>query len=87
MAPYVIRYKQGKEIVVANALSKRYALLISLQTKFLGFEMLKDLYVNDIDFSQVWYACDKSAFNDYYRHESFLFKKDKVRASISFVHE
>jgi hypothetical protein len=36
--PYVIRYKQGKENVVADALSRRYALLSILDTNMLGFE-------------------------------------------------
>ncbi|RDX68177.1 Retrovirus-related Pol polyprotein from transposon 17.6, partial [Mucuna pruriens] len=35
-----------------NALSRRYVLLTSLQTKLLGFEIIKDLYVNDSDFHQ-----------------------------------
>lgn len=56
--PYVIKYKQGKENIMANALSTRYALLTSLQTNLIGFELLKGLYVNDYDFSQVWNACD-----------------------------
>lgn len=73
--------------MVADALSRRYTLFTSLQTKLLSFEMLKDLYPNDVDFSQVWNACDKSAFNDYYRHEGFLFKKDKLCIPICYVHE
>ena len=36
--PYVIRYKKGKENVVADALSRRYSLLSSLDCKLLGFE-------------------------------------------------
>lgn len=52
--PYVIKYLHGKENVVADALSRRYVLLTSLQTKLLCFELLKDLYANDSDFSQVW---------------------------------
>ena len=47
MFPYVIKYKNGKENIVADALSKRYALLTFLQTKLVGFELIKDLYVND----------------------------------------
>jgi hypothetical protein len=35
--PYVIRYKQGKEKVVADALSRRYAILSTLDAKLLGF--------------------------------------------------
>lgn len=51
--PYVIRYKQGKENVVADALSRRYALLSILDTKLLGFEYIKDLYAQDSDFGDV----------------------------------
>ena len=47
MFPYVIRYKQGKENVVADALSRRYALLSTLDVKLLGFEHIKELYAED----------------------------------------
>ena len=39
--PYVIKYKQGKENIVANALSRRYVLLTSLNARLLGFEYAK----------------------------------------------
>ncbi|XP_040942306.1 uncharacterized protein [Gossypium hirsutum] len=48
--PYVIKYKQGKENVVVDALSRRFALINHLDSKLLGFAYLKDLYVNDPDF-------------------------------------
>ena len=48
--------------------------------------MIKDLYANDFDFCQVWNACDKSAFSEYYRHEGFLFKKDKLCVPICSIH-
>ncbi|KAH9686183.1 Endonuclease [Citrus sinensis] len=51
--PYVIKYKQGKENVVADALSRRYALISTLNAKLLGFEYIKELYVNDPDFANV----------------------------------
>lgn len=85
--PYVIRCKHEKNNVVAYALSRRYVLLTSLQTKLLGFEMFKDSYANDANFSQIWNACDKSVFSDYYRHVDFLFEKEKLYVSICFVHE
>ncbi|RDX72869.1 hypothetical protein CR513_47597, partial [Mucuna pruriens] len=66
MFPYVIKYKKGKENTMVDALSRRYALLTSLQTKLLGFEIINDLYVNDSDFHHVWNYCIKHAFGDYY---------------------
>ncbi|KAL6340737.1 hypothetical protein AAG906_022237 [Vitis piasezkii] len=49
--PYVIKYKQGKENIVADALSRRYALVSTLNAKLLGFEYVKELYANDDDFA------------------------------------
>ena len=46
--PYVIKYKQGKENVVADALSRRYALISTLNAKLLGFEYIKELYVKEL---------------------------------------
>ena len=37
---YVIKYRQGKENVVVDALSRRYAWLTSMHTKLLGFELI-----------------------------------------------
>jgi hypothetical protein len=76
--PYVIRYKQGKENVVADALSRRYALLSMLDTKLLGFEYIKDLYAQDSDFGDVFDACEKVAFDKFYRHDGFLFRENKL---------
>jgi hypothetical protein len=76
--PYMIRYKQRKENVVADALSRMYALLSMLDTKLLGFEYIKDLYVQDSDFGDVFNACEKVAFGKFYRHDGFLFRETKL---------
>ena len=76
--PYVIRYKQGKENIVADALSRRYALLTSLSARMLGFEFIKELYANDTDFSTIYAACEKSTFNKFYQHDGFLFKENRL---------
>jgi hypothetical protein len=73
--PYVIRYKQGKENVVVNALSRRYALLSILDTKLLGFEYIKDLYARDSDFGDVFNACEKVAFGNSIGMMDFCFRK------------
>ena len=78
MFPYVIQYKQGKENVVADALSRRYVLISTLSTKLLGFEHLKELYMQDSDFGTVYNACGKSAFDKFYKHEGFLFRENKL---------
>lgn len=51
---YVIKYKQGKENVVADSL---------LST--LRFEFIKDLYVNDPSFANVFVACEKIDFDKF----------------------
>ncbi|XP_035539641.1 uncharacterized protein LOC118344015, partial [Juglans regia] len=76
--PYVIRYKQGKENIVADALFRRYVLLTSMSAKMLGFEYVKDMYADDADFSNVYVACDKAAFGKFYKHDGYLFKESKL---------
>ncbi|XP_027120499.2 uncharacterized protein [Coffea arabica] len=51
---FVIKYKTGKSNVVADALSRRYTLLTTLDAKLLGFEYLKDLYATDPDFGEIF---------------------------------
>ena len=60
--PYVIHYKQGKENVVADALSRRYALITTLSAKLWGFDQIKDMYAIDSDFENVFNACEHAAF-------------------------
>ena len=76
--PYVIKHKKGKGNVVADALSRRYALLAMLETKLFGLESLKDMYVHDVDFAEIFAACEKFSENGYYRHNGFLFKANKL---------
>ena len=52
--PFVIKYKSGKSNIVADALSRRYSLLTTLDAKLLGFELLKDMYVSDTDFGDTF---------------------------------
>jgi hypothetical protein len=76
--PYVIRYKQGKENVVADALSRRYALLSALDAKLLGFEYIKELYAEDHEFCEEYRACEKIASGKFFRLDGFLFRENKL---------
>lgn len=72
---YIIRYRQGKENVVTNALSRRYVFLTSLIAKLLGFEYVEDMYANDSDYSSIYESCDIGATDTFFRHDGYLFRK------------
>ena len=74
--PYVIKHKQGKENIVANALSRRDAVVSTLNAKLLGFEYVKEFYANDDDFASVYGACEKAAFGKFYRLNGYLFREN-----------
>jgi hypothetical protein len=85
--PYVIKYKQGKENIVADALSRRYALISTLNAKLLGFEYVEELYVNDDDFASVFVACEKAAFGKFYRIDGYLFRENRLCVPNSSMRE
>jgi len=85
--PYMIRYKQSKENIVVDTLSRGYALLSTLKAKLLGFEYVKELDVNDGDFANVFHAYENSAFEKFYRLPEYLFKENRLCVPISFIRE
>jgi len=76
--PYVVKHKSCKANVVVDALSRRHALLSMVETKILGFELFKKLYVDDHDFGEIYKNCEKGAFKDSFKHDAFLFKGTKL---------
>ncbi|KAL6346188.1 hypothetical protein AAG906_027932 [Vitis piasezkii] len=80
---YVIKYKQGKENIVVDALSRRYALVSTLNAKLLGFEYVKELYANVDDFASVYEACEKAAF----AHGGGLMGHFGVRRTLNVLYE
>jgi len=62
--PYVIKHKQGKANIVADALSRRHSLLSILETKFLSFDHIKELYPKNVDFSPILSECHQGAYDE-----------------------
>lgn len=72
------KYKEGKSNVVADALSRRYALLGVLNFRLLGFELIKEHYKGDVDFATLIEDCSKGAVGSYILQDGFLFKGNKL---------
>ena len=72
------KYKDGRSNVVADALSRRYALISILETRLLGFETLKDYYEEDVDFGDIFSKCTNGAFEKYTKQDGFLFKENRL---------
>jgi len=85
--PYIIKYKQGKKNIVADALSRRYVLLHTINTRLLGFEYVKELYDNDFDFVKIYNACGHSTFGKFYLMDGYLFKKNRLCVPASSLRE
>jgi hypothetical protein len=60
-----------------DALSQRYV-LNTLNTRLLGFKHVKEFYVDDDDFGQMYRQCEHLAFDKYFRHVEFLVKDKRL---------
>nr|XP_027127769.1 uncharacterized protein LOC113743895 [Coffea arabica] len=76
--PFVIRYKPGKSNIVADALSRRYTLITTLDAKLLGFELIKEAYPDDSDFGKEYSNFPKCSREGYSMSPGFLYFKDKL---------
>ena len=81
--PYVVKYKKGKDNLVADALSRRNVLLNQLEVKVPGLEGLKDLYHTDQEFSEPYAKCTTGkGWERYHIHDGFLFRANKMCAKL-----
>ena len=68
---FTIKHKAGVHNVVADALSRRHALVTSMQVQVVGFDVLKELYEEDADFGEIWKVCTDKPFKEFVRMDGF----------------
>jgi len=63
---------------MVDALSRRNSLLSILETKFLIFDHIKELYPKDVDFSPILSECHQGAYKDFYLLNDYLFEGKRL---------
>jgi hypothetical protein len=70
--PYIIKHKKGSDNVIADALSRRYALLSQLDYRIFGLESIKGQYALDDDFKDVLLNCKEGrTWNEYVLNDGY----------------
>ena len=82
--PYVIWYKQGKENIVVDALSRRYIIISTLDAKLLGFEHTKELYPLNHNFCAEFRVYEKN-IGKLLKHKGLLFRENILCAKLLFM--
>jgi hypothetical protein len=81
---FVIKHISGTANKVADALSRKCLLLQEFRVKTLGFENLRDMYAEDVDFREAYEAAenpilrDQSPWIDYMIHEGLLLRGNQL---------
>jgi hypothetical protein len=84
--PYFIKHKKGKENVIADALSHRYTMLSQLEFRIFGLQTVKDQYVDDADFEDIFINCkDGKPWGKFHVQDGFLFRANKLCIPASSV--
>ncbi|WVZ93568.1 hypothetical protein U9M48_039537 [Paspalum notatum var. saurae] len=84
--PYIIKHKNGKENVIADALSRRYTMLSQLDFKIFGLQTVKDRYVDDADFKDILAHCmNGKPWGKFHMRDGFLFRANKPCVPASSV--
>ena len=77
---FMLRHKLGKSNQVADALSRRTAMLTTMSVEVPDFTTMKDQYETDEDFRRAWaYARNLATdsgdlFDEYFLQDGYLFK-------------
>jgi hypothetical protein len=61
-----------------SALSRKHYLLIAMQVKVVGFEVLQELYKDDVYFGKIWAECTKESGHPFQLQDGYLFKGNSL---------
>ena len=75
---FVIKYKFGALNRVADALSRQASLLITIQTKVIGFDLFHELLSSDLYFGPILNDVATRMQFDFLIHDGFLFKRNQL---------
>jgi hypothetical protein len=85
--PYIIKHKNGKDNIIANALSRRYTMLSQLDFKFFGLQTVKEQYADDSDFKDIVMHCKGGKpWGKFHVNDGFLFRANKLCIPASSIH-
>src|SRR4051812_17691292 len=76
---FCVAQKRSNYYSMADALSRRRALLTTLQEEIIGPEYVKELYKEDEDFGKIWAKCStKQPAGDFHISEGYLFRGNRL---------
>ncbi|GJV35962.1 reverse mRNAase [Tanacetum coccineum] len=83
---YVIKHKSGASNKVADALSRKTTLLVTISNEVVGFDSIKELYASDEDFGNIWTELEtKQHRGEFILLEGYLFKGNRLCIPKTFL--
>ena len=89
----MLKHRSRRSNRVVDALSRRQLLLTVMQVELVGFDELKDLHPEDLDFAEAWKAhkelvtLDRTRWLDYMIQDGMLFKGSQLCIPMSSMKE
>jgi len=74
----VIKHKSGRLNQGADALSRKHLLFFQRGSCVLGFEHLKSLHKDDVDFRELFESCQAHPKGEFTLQEGYLFKDNRL---------
>ncbi|GKB01683.1 reverse transcriptase domain-containing protein [Tanacetum coccineum] len=84
---FVIRHKAGTSNTVVDALSRRHVLTTTMKVQVCGFDTFQELYQDDPDFRNIWNQCHNEPFQDFSKHDGYLFKGARLCVPLSSLQD